>query len=162
MKKDNSLFDYKEYHKILYDNILEYKVRPIRRHFKAADMFIRTIGEKQIEFAYPSFYIEIDSGEKTDTVKVNINLKDKLYGMCCKYWLDSPVFVMIDILYNEEYIANVNGSVYGIRKYFRRAFKDLKKKIRDGKRPNKNTNVFYYLVHQDHCSCYNDNKFYDI
>lgn len=161
-KKAKSLFDYKEYHKTLYDNILEYKVRPKRRHFKAADMFIRTVGEEQIEFAYPSFYIEIDLGERIDTVKVNINLKDKSYYLCCKYWLDRSTFIIIDIGYKEEWIANISGSIYGIKKYFRRAFKDLKKKIRDNKKPNKNTNVFYYLVHQDHCTCYDNNEFYYI
>lgn len=160
--KYNSLFDYKEYHKTLYDNILEHKVRPKRRHFKAIDLFIKTIGEEQIEFVYPSFYIEIDLGKRIDTVKVNINMKDKSYSMCCKYWLDRPAFIIIDIQYKDEYMANINGSIYGVRKYFRRAFKDLKKKIKDGKRPNKNTKVFYYLVHQDHCSCYDDNEFYDI
>lgn len=161
-KKAKSSFDYKNFHKTLRENILEYKVRPKRRHFKAANILIRTIGEEQIKFAYPSFYIEIDLGEKIDKVKVNISLKDKLYHLCCNYWLDRPAFISIDILHQEEYIANVNGSIYGIRKYFKRAFNDLKKKIKAGKKPNKNTWVFYYLAHQDHCSCYDDNKFYDI
>lgn len=161
-KKTKSLLNYKEYHKTLYNNILKYKIRPRRRHFKAADLFIKTIGEEQIEFAYPSFYIEIDLGEKIDTVKVNINLRDKLYDMCCYHWLDRPAFISINIRYKDEYIANINGSIYGIRKYFKRAFKDLRKKIKDGKRLNKDIKVFYYLVHQDHCTCYDDNEFYDI
>lgn len=161
-KKTKSLFNYKNYHKTLYENILEYKVRPKRRHFKAADMFIRTVGEERIKFAYPFFYIEIDMGTEVDKVKVNITPRDKSYYINCNYWLDRPAFISIDIRYKEEWIANINGSIYGIKKYFRRAFKNLKKKIEDGKKPNKNTGMFYYLVHQDHCSCYDDNKFYDI
>lgn len=162
-KKVKSLFNYKEFHKDLYDRILLEEIRPRRRHFKAADALIRIVGEKQIEFYYSSFYRIIDLGIVIDKIIVDIDLKkDEEYHLCCEYWLDRPTYITFLIYYEAEYIANISGTVGSVRKYFRRAYNDLKKKIRDGKKPVKNTKVFYYLTRKGHCVCCDDNKFYDI
>ena len=162
-KKAKSLFDYKNFHKDLYDRILLEEIRPRRKHFKAADAFIKIIGEEQIEFYYTRFYRIINLRNTIDKIVIDIDFKkNEGYHLRCEYWLDRPSYVTILIYYKTEYIANISGTIGSVRKYFRHAYNNLKKKIIDGKKPSKNTYVFYYLTHKDYCVCYYDNKFYNI
>ena len=159
MRKQNSLFDYKGFHKDLYKEILKKNIRPKRKYFKAADMFIKIIGEKQIKNCYSKFYEDIDLGVIDDKIKVIIFIKDEPYILRCDYIFDRPVLIMISISYKNEYIANISGSIYSVKKYFKRIFNDIKKKMKDNKEPPKDTGLFYYLASKDHCALYDDGKY---
>lgn len=66
---------------------------------------------------------------------------------------------MISISYKNEYVANISGSIYSVKKYFRRIFNDIKKKMMNSKEPLEDTKLFYYLASKDHCALYDDDKY---
>lgn len=127
-------------------------------------MFIKLIGEEQIEDCHPVYYRELDSNQKfiNDEVNIFIHMKDKPYSLRCEYIFNKPVFVAIQVYYKDKYIAHIGICLYGIKKYFKHAFNDLKKKIKNGKRPSEKNKVFYYLVDKNHFSFYDNDEFNDI
>lgn len=161
MRKRNSLFNYKKFHEELCKSIANKDTKCKRIYFKAADSFIKLIGEKQIEKYSFSFY-HSNSKYICNEITVYIHIKDKPYILICKYLFRKPALIIIQVIHNREGIASIDGRLNDVRKHFRRVFNDIKKKIENNEKPQENTGVFYYFIHHDYCVLANGKKFFNL